>query len=285
MNSERYEPMDKLKKPTCFVMMPIADVAGYDSGHFTRVYEHIIKPACERAGFTPKRADESTNSNIIIVDILKSITDSDVALCDLSGLNPNVFYELGLRQAFNKKTIIIKDEKTSNPFDTNIIRYTPYNSSLRIDSTAADIAAIAKMIDTTVNHPEEYNSITQLLKITPAHIENKTQLSQESTIIMNQLLELNKKISSAFESRPRINDSHDLSTQMTMGDYLESEKGWESAVNRYFTLLGGLEIGYFKKAVTHNGDTGLVFFDISGKEIRIDTQEVEPHNIFEMTPP
>ena len=277
--------MEKPVKPTCFVMMPIADVTDYEPGHFTRVYEHIIKPACERAGFTPKRADENTNSNIIILDILKSITECDLALCDLSGLNPNVFYELGLRQAFNKKTVIIKDEKTSNPFDTNTIRYTPYNSSLRVDSTAADIASIARMIYTTVNDPDEYNSITQLLRITPANIENKTQLSQENTVIMKQILELNKKISSALESRPRINESYDLSTQMTMGDYLESEKGWESAVNRYFTLLGGLEIGYFKRAVTHNGETALVFFDISGKEIRIDTQEIEPHNIFEMTAP
>lgn len=277
--------MDKLTKPTCFIMMPIADVPGYESGHFNRVYDHIIKPACERAGFIPKRADENTNSNIIILDILKSITESDLALCDLSGLNPNVFYELGLRQAFNKKTVIIKDEKTLNPFDTNTIRYTPYNSSLRVDSTNANIAAIAKMIETTVYNPDEYNSITQLLKISPANIESKTKLSKENTIIIEQILELNKKISATLESRPRMNDTYDISTHMNMGDYLESEKGWESAINRYFSLLGGLEIGYFKRAITHNGQTGLVFFDTSGKEIRIDTEEIEPHNIFEMTAP
>lgn len=277
--------MDKPNKPTCFVMMPIADVSGYEPGHFRRVYDHIIKPACERAGFVPKRADENTNSNIIIIDILKSITESELALCDLSGLNPNVFYELGLRQAFNKKTVIIKDEKTLNPFDTNTIRYTPYSSTLRVDSTNANIAAIAKMIETTVNNPDEFNSITQLLKITPANIESKTKLSQENTIILEQILELNKKISATLESRPQINDSWDISSHLNMGDYLESEKGWESAVNRYFTLLGGLEIGYFKRALTHNGQTALIFFDSAGKEIRIDTEEIEPHNIFEMTAP
>lgn len=257
--------MEKPIKPTCFVMMPIADVTGYEPGHFTLVYEHIIKPACERAGFAPKRADENTNSNIIILDILKSITECDLALCDLSGLNPNVFYELGLSQAFNKKTVIIKDEKTLSPFDINAIRYTSYNSSLRIDNTNKDIASIAKMIDSTVNDPDEYNSITQVLRNNPT--------------------ELNKKISTAFKARPHMNDSYDLSKQMNMGDYLESEKGWESAVNRYFTLKGGLEIGYFKRLLTHNGETALIFFDISGKEIVIDTQDIEPHNIFEMTSP
>lgn len=42
----------------CFVIMPIADVEGYDPGHFNRVYEFIIKPACRIAQFKPIRADE-----------------------------------------------------------------------------------------------------------------------------------------------------------------------------------------------------------------------------------
>ncbi|OBY36451.1 hypothetical protein PR729_14340 [Providencia rettgeri] len=59
------------KKKTCFVIMPIADTAGYEHGHFTRVYKHLIKPACERAGFIPIRADDVSSSNMIVVDILK----------------------------------------------------------------------------------------------------------------------------------------------------------------------------------------------------------------------
>ena len=35
----------------CFVIMPISDADGYDKGHFNRVYEYLIKPACEEAGF------------------------------------------------------------------------------------------------------------------------------------------------------------------------------------------------------------------------------------------
>ena len=38
--------------------MPISDVEGYDPGHFKRVYEYIIKPACVAAGFIPIRADD-----------------------------------------------------------------------------------------------------------------------------------------------------------------------------------------------------------------------------------
>jgi len=46
-------------KPVCFVMMPIADVSNYEPGHFNRVYEYLIKPAIEAAGFDPYRADDT----------------------------------------------------------------------------------------------------------------------------------------------------------------------------------------------------------------------------------
>jgi hypothetical protein len=40
-------------KKKCFVIMPISDAEGYDKGHFTRVYEHLVKPAVIEAGFEP----------------------------------------------------------------------------------------------------------------------------------------------------------------------------------------------------------------------------------------
>ncbi|EKA1852768.1 hypothetical protein OJ393_004804, partial [Salmonella enterica] len=45
------------KEKTCFAIMPIADHPDYDNGHFGRVYNHLIKPACEKAGFKVVRAD------------------------------------------------------------------------------------------------------------------------------------------------------------------------------------------------------------------------------------
>ena len=45
-------------KKKCFVIMPISDAEGYDKGHFTRVYEHLVKPAVIEAGFEPMRADD-----------------------------------------------------------------------------------------------------------------------------------------------------------------------------------------------------------------------------------
>ncbi|QHD95994.1 hypothetical protein HND96_11220 [Proteus terrae subsp. cibarius] len=182
------------EKKTCFVIMPIADSAGYEHGHFMRVYRHLIKPACERAGFSPIRADDVSSSNMIVVDILKKIIESDIAICDLSSRNPNVLYELGLRQAFNKKTIIIKDKDTSSPFDVSGFRYTEYDQILRIDNVQNEIISISKALKDTFESKDDINSIVQLLKIKPADIGDVTNLNTNETFILNMLAKLDKKI-------------------------------------------------------------------------------------------
>jgi len=182
-------------KKKCFAIMPIADHEDYDNGHFSRVYNHLIKPACEKAGFSAIRADDAKASHMIMFDILKNIIDCDMAICDLSSKNANVFYELGLRQAFNKKTILITDGRTNTPFDITGFRYVKYSDTLRIDSVESDIDEIAAMLTETDIAPEEdVNSIVKLLKIQPAEIKN-VKLTQQDTILFEMIKRLDEKMS------------------------------------------------------------------------------------------
>ena len=80
-NMTKKNSQTETKEKTCFIIMPIADMDGYDSGHFDRVYEHLIKPACENSGHKAIRADDIASSNYIIIDILHKILDSDMVLC------------------------------------------------------------------------------------------------------------------------------------------------------------------------------------------------------------
>lgn len=185
------------EKKTCFVIMPISDVDGYDKGHFTRVYDYLIKPACELAGFTPMRADEPAKANFIIVEILKQILACDISICDMSSRNPNVFYELGLRQAFNKKTVLIKDYKTPMPFDISGIRTLQYNENLRIDEVQKVIPEIAKYLKETYEaDAKEINSMLQMLSIeNPATLPQKTTLGADSIMILNAIDQINQQLS------------------------------------------------------------------------------------------
>jgi hypothetical protein len=175
--------------------MPISDQEGYEKGHFNRVYEHLIKPACEKAGFLPIRADEEVKTNYIVVDIIKKILDSEMVICDLSAKNPNVLYELGLRQAFNKKVVLIKDKKTNRIFDIQGLRTLDYDNTLRIDEVNKSVEQISKtLVETHQSKGEEINSLIQLLAIKPAEFPTQISLSQESSLILDTLNDISNRI-------------------------------------------------------------------------------------------
>lgn len=182
-------------KKKCFVIMPISDLDGYANGHFGRVYEHIIKPACDFAGLYPIRADDIMTTNYIALDIIKHIINSEMALCDLSGRNPNVLYELGIRQAFNLPVTLIKDQKTSRIFDIQGFRDLEYDESLRIDCVQETVEALAELIKNTLENTHEVNSLVGLLGIEPAKVTSKTKISAEAELILNSISGLEKRIS------------------------------------------------------------------------------------------
>lgn len=209
MNENKKKEIIKVEKEKkCFIIMPIADMDGYDSKHFNRVYNHLIKPACEDAGFTPIRADDIASSNYIIIDILEKILDSDIVICDLSGRNPNVMYELGIRQAFDRPTVLIKDTKTSNIFDIQGLRYTEYEQSLRVDTVEKEIKKISAAIKATHdNVGKEVNSIIKLLGITPAEITSNVKLSSETSLLLSAIHNISDRLTSLEDIKQKnIND-------------------------------------------------------------------------------
>src|SRR6266550_6124876 len=97
----------------CFVIMPIGSGDAYQV--YRNRYEHIIQPAVDgfrldsddRQVFRCVRADFVTKTGSITRDLLGRLYRSDVVVADLTDLNPNVFYELGVRHALRSGTILI----------------------------------------------------------------------------------------------------------------------------------------------------------------------------------
>jgi hypothetical protein len=183
------------EKKTCFVIMPISDVEPYQQGHFRLVYDYIIKPACLNAGFTPIRADEVESTNYIVIDILKRIIEAEIIICDLSSRNPNVLYELGIRQAFNLPVTLIKDSITPRIFDIQGLRDIEYDESLRIDRIESTVNLISQtLINTHKSSEGEVNSLIQLLGVRPAPIPAPVEISKETFIVLDALDEISKRI-------------------------------------------------------------------------------------------
>ena len=105
---------------TCFVIMPFGekkDVAG-NPVDFDKIYDEIIVPTIEGAGLVCERCDRVDGAGNIHRRMFELIWQADVALVDLSTLNPNVFYELGVRHALRRSvTILIRRKGTRVPFN------------------------------------------------------------------------------------------------------------------------------------------------------------------------
>jgi hypothetical protein len=81
------------------------------------VYNAILAPVFAESSFRLERADLISKPGIITNDIVNAIVNADVCVADLSELNANVFYELGIAHSAKRPTIHIASNRTVLPFD------------------------------------------------------------------------------------------------------------------------------------------------------------------------
>lgn len=157
--------MPKKENKDCFVIMPISDTDGYDKGHFLRVYEDIIKPAVDNTDFTARRADEVKETNFIHLDILKQLIDAPISICDLSSRNPNVLFELGIRQAFDKPVVLIQEKGTPKIFDIGPLRYLEYSKSMKYHDVLKTQEELTEAIQATKEAEGQQGNINSIVRL------------------------------------------------------------------------------------------------------------------------
>ena len=145
--------------------MPIADCEGYEKGHFAHVYNDIIKPAIEKTEFVAIRADEVKETNLIHLDILKKLIDAPIAVCDLSTRNPNVLFELGIRQAFDKPVVLIQEKGTPKIFDIAPLRYLEYSKEMKYHEVLESQKNLQEAIEATKGVENDAGNINSIVKL------------------------------------------------------------------------------------------------------------------------
>ncbi|MBX7210377.1 MAG: hypothetical protein K1X78_18845 [Verrucomicrobiaceae bacterium] len=133
----------------CFVIMPIK--SGPEFEHFRAVFENLIKPTVEKHGYDVKRADDLKGGGSISKDIILPLAQADLVVADLTGLNPNVFYELGVRHALRGKgTIMLLDESRGDPIPFDITTY----RVLRFCADIKGMGALTREMDQYIKEME-----------------------------------------------------------------------------------------------------------------------------------
>lgn len=179
----------------CGVVMPISAIDGCSESHWVDVYA-IISNAAQTAGFSPEIVSYGDEAGIIQKRIVQNLYNNPIVVCDVSGKNPNVMFELGMRLAFDKPTIVIKDDKTSYSFDTSPLEHLTYPRDLRFQKIVEFQNNLAQKIKATYTKSMEDTEYSTFLKhfgdFTVPNIRQETVSSE--IYIMEQLKALNDSV-------------------------------------------------------------------------------------------
>ncbi len=244
-------------KEKCFVIMPISDQEGYLVGHFTKVYEQIIRPSVEEAGYEAYRVDENTICDTIMNKIFSAIQECPMAVCDLSGRNPNVLYELGLRQAYDKPVVLIQDDKTEKIFDVSGISTVFYNSARTYEDVIKAREEIKKAIIATKEG--KANTLAKVMKVNAADFSMVEASKDDKTNVMlegiyDKIKELNNNMQEGYP----YSITADPQNGITLYNNNDIEKG--TILNITVEYENSKQLNRFIDAVTSN-TIGLITFE------------------------
>ncbi len=259
-------------RPKCGVVMPISACDACTEQHWSEV-KSIITDAVEAVGFSASLVSDADDVGIIQKRIIQNLYDNPIVVCDVSAKNPNVMFELGMRLAFDKPTIIVKDDKTSYSFDTSPIEHLEYPRDLRFSKIVEFKRNLGEKVKATVTRAESDQSFTTFLKhfgkFSVAKLET-TEVSKEDFII-EELRELRRLV-----SRREMNAEREL-LQMQMERELLHRRALEGGVpSRRKKALAMVEASvakHFENHLLKNGAVPVAELEVSiAKELMADRE-------------
>ena len=186
----------------CGIIMPISNIDGCDESHWVEVRE-ILSDAISSVNFEANIVSDSDDIGIIQKRIIQNLYDNPIVVCDVSGKNPNVMFELGMRLAFDKPTIIVKDNKTSYSFDTSPIEHLEYPRDLRFSqivefkkSLSKKIAATYKAATSDSNHTTflKHFGTFRVAKLDEKEVSGSEMLLSEIHDLRSLVMSLNRRV-------------------------------------------------------------------------------------------
>jgi hypothetical protein len=121
-SQETTEKAPKLgsRHPKCFIIMP------FGIQDLEDLYSEFIPPVLDGCKLECARGDDIFGSNVVMEDVKAAIAMADLVIADLSGQNPNVFYEVGIAHTLGKPVLLLSQSIEDVPFDLRHRRVLPY---------------------------------------------------------------------------------------------------------------------------------------------------------------
>jgi hypothetical protein len=158
-------------KAFVFVLMPFSET-------FSDIYDLGIMPACKEAGAYCERVDKQIFFESILDRVYNQIAKADLIVADMTGRNPNVFYETGYAHALNKQVILLTQNTDDIPFDLKHYSHIVYGGKIGHLKNELE-----KRVKWCVENPKESLNTVDLnvaLYVRGRHLEDKMALEFSS---------------------------------------------------------------------------------------------------------
>jgi hypothetical protein len=154
---------------TCFIIAPIGADGSPTRRRSDQLCRFVITPVLTQCGYTAiQRADEVACPGLIDTQIMRSLVSAELVVADLTGHNPNVFYELAFRHTTTKAAVQLIEHDNPLPFDVAQLRTIKYNLS-DPDAIERCKSELKAQVEHTERDPFSDNPIRAHIQTASAH--------------------------------------------------------------------------------------------------------------------
>ncbi len=155
--------MAKGLEQVCFLIAPIGEEKSDVRDHSDKTLRDIVRPAATKLKLKAMRADNISRPGMITLQVIDYIVNCAVCVADLTGLNPNVMYELAIRHATGRPVIQICHKNDRLPFDIKDFR-TIFFDIDKPDDVAEAFSQLVKQLRCCIETPQQYRAPFRDLK-------------------------------------------------------------------------------------------------------------------------
>ena len=180
----------------CFIICPIGEENSEIRKRSDMLFKHIIQPVCNQCGYESIRVDLINDIDKIDSTIIEHLNNSDLVIADLTGHNPNAFFEIGYRSALRKPSIQLIREGEIIPFDVAPIRTIHYDLSDldKVDNVKSKLSETINAIKINDDSKTDNLSGSTVQSVQPQILGLLFDIKDKLDILSDKIGENNDKI-------------------------------------------------------------------------------------------